>query len=215
VGLTWHDIDALYVSHAHADHVGGIEEFAFSRMFIPPKSKPTICGEQGHAQRPVGSHPQRGPRSRTGDKRFRLNSYFDPIYVELHGPTRGFTWQRMWFRLIEMPHIMPSYGVYFETPSTQSHPYGRGVLYTSDTSAVVRPSDPMDDFYRRASIIFQDCETAPYKSGVHTHYSDLRTLPDDLKRKMWLYHYQDALPLPDAKADGFAGFVTKGQTFDF
>jgi hypothetical protein len=31
---------------------------------------------------------------------------------------------------------------------------------------------------------------------------------------MWLYHYQDG-PLPDAKADGFAGFVNQGQTFEF
>jgi len=31
---------------------------------------------------------------------------------------------------------------------------------------------------------------------------------------MWLYHYQDG-ELPAAVADGFAGFVAKGQVFEF
>jgi len=29
---------------------------------------------------------------------------------------------------------------------------------------------------------------------------------------MWLYNYQD-LDLPDAKEDGFLGFIKKGQEF--
>jgi hypothetical protein len=31
---------------------------------------------------------------------------------------------------------------------------------------------------------------------------------------MWLYHYNPG-HLPDARADGFRGFVKKGQVFDF
>jgi hypothetical protein len=65
-----------------------------------------------------------------------------------------------------------------------------------------------------ADIIFQDCETAPFESGVHSHYGKLKTLPDKMKQKMWLYHYQDG-DLPDARGDGFRGFVVKGQRFDY
>ena len=42
-----------------------------------------------------------------------------------------------------------------------------------------------------ADIIFHDCETLPFKSGVHAHYEDLKTLDDKTRKKMWLYHYQD------------------------
>ncbi len=74
--------------------------------------------------------------------------------------------------------------------------------------------DLMLPLYQEAEIIFHDCETSEKKSGVHAHYTELKTLPSEIKRKMWLYHYQP-LPLPDAKADGFRGFVKKGQCFDF
>jgi hypothetical protein len=42
----------------------------------------------------------------------------------------------------------------------------------------------------------------------------LSALSAEIKRKMWLYHYQPG-PLPDAEKDGFRGFVKRGQTFDF
>ena len=31
------DVDAVYISHLHADHIGGIEWFAFQRKFISKK----------------------------------------------------------------------------------------------------------------------------------------------------------------------------------
>ena len=38
---TFNDIDALLVSHIHADHIGGIEEFAFQMKFVH-KRKPLL-----------------------------------------------------------------------------------------------------------------------------------------------------------------------------
>lgn len=65
-----------------------------------------------------------------------------------------------------------------------------------------------------ADVIYHDCETSPFKSGVHAHYNDLKTLPSATKAKMWLYHYQPG-EKPDALADGFLGYATKGQSYDF
>ena len=98
-----------------------------------------------------------------------------------------------------------------EITNENNNPAAGEVFLTTDTQFA--PSQIMD-FYRRASIVFQDCETSPYKSGVHAHYSELKTLPGDIRAKMWLYHYQDGA-LPDAQADGFAGFVKQGQVFEF
>ena len=49
------------------------------------------------------------------------------------------------------------------------------------------------DFYKQADLIIQDCETTPFKSGVHANYSELVTLPLEIKTKMMLLHYQDIL----------------------
>ncbi len=99
---------------------------------------------------------------------------------------------------------MPTYGLLFTINNTT-------VFITMDTQFVHFYTDTI---YQQADIIFQDCETLPCKSGVHAHYSELKELPPEIKRKMWLYHY-NCNPLLDCKQDGFAGFVAKGQCFDF
>jgi len=55
------------------------------------------------------------------------------------------------------------------------------------------------------------------KSRVHAHYDDLRReLSDETKSKIWLVHYDDKAPeIFNPVADGFRGFVKKGQVFDF
>ena len=51
--------------------------------------------------------------------------------------------------------------------------------------------------------------------GVHPDYDDLKRLDKNVKKRMWLYHYSDlGKNMPDAVADGFAGFVKEGQSFE-
>ena len=85
------------------------------------------------------------------------------------------------------------------------------IFFTSDSQHA--PNQIMD-FYRMADVIFQDCETTPWKSGVHAHYTDLSTLPIEVKRKMWLYHFNQG-ELPDSINDGFKGFVPCRKQFTF
>jgi hypothetical protein len=62
-------------------------------------------------------------------------------------------------------------------------------------------------------MILHDCEIAASPSGVHPPYRELNRLPRAIKAKTWLYGYGDDR-LPDARADGFAGFAVTGQAFD-
>jgi ribonuclease BN (tRNA processing enzyme) len=114
------------------------------------------------------------------------------------------------------PISIPKAGIQVD-PSTLNGPayqvvsgVGPKVFFTTDTQFC---PNQITKFYNSASTIFHDCETAPYYSKVHAHYDDLKTLPPDVKKKMWLYHYQPN-PKQDAKADGFLGFVTRGQEFE-
>ena len=102
--------------------------------------------------------------------------------------------------------IMDTFGLMMSKKDHQT------VYFTTD-SQHCSPAQ-VEHFYHEADIIFQDCETSEIKSGVHANYNELVTLEDDIKNKMWLYHYNPG-KLPDAKADGFKGFVVKGQESDF
>ncbi|MBA2728166.1 MAG: hypothetical protein H0U49_08350 [Parachlamydiaceae bacterium] len=99
---------------------------------------------------------------------------------------------------------MPSFGLFFKVDDLK-------IFITTDTQFT---PDHLMGYYEEADIIFQDCETSSMFSNVHAHYRDLITLNPDIKHKMWLYHYNPG-PLPNAKKDGFQGFVKKGQCFDF
>ena len=114
------------------------------------------------------------------------------------------------FQLIQTVHIMdgfsivPSFGLIFTINGIKT-------FFTTDTQFA---PEQLKDFYEMADVIFHDCETAQFESGVHAHYTKLKTLPEKFRRKMWLYHYQDG-ELPDAPSDGFVGFVKRGQVFDY
>ncbi len=79
---------------------------------------------------------------------------------------------------------------------------------TFDTESIAEVAEDV-------SVIFHDCEVG-YRTGVHAHYDELLTLPPEVRAKMWLYHYNPTeAAKKDAVADGFLGFVQRGQTFTF
>ena len=206
LGLSYLDIENVYISHLHADHVGGLEWLGFSTKFDPRCGKPNLFISQFLKNELWHNVLSGGMRSIQGEIA-DLDTYFNVHAVPKNG---CFIWENIRLRLVQTLHIMdgfhfvPSFGLLFTVND-------KTVFLTTDTQFA---PEQIKDFYKMADVIFHDCETSPYPSGVHAPYSLLRTLPEDYKRKMWLYHYQ-AGPLPDAQADGFRGFVKKGQVFDF
>lgn len=207
LGFNAFDIDDLYISHQHADHIGGMEWLCFSRYFGQNrKCLPDLYLNEKLAASLWNDSLRGGMRSHQGVV-LELDSFFTRVHRV--GRNKSFNWGGANFTPVQTVHVMdgyeivPSYGLLINTDKGEA-------FLTTDTQFCPRQ---IEDFYQRAWIIFQDCEAAPYKSGVHAHYSDLKTLPPEIKGKMWLYHYPD-YELPDAKADGFAGFITKGQSFE-
>lgn len=214
------DIDAFYISHLHADHVN-LEMVAFHRYFLPKRD------EAGNRIKPklfmvtplmkeLWDNTLSGGLESVQGKIMTLTDYFEckPV-VE----NESFEWEGYRFTPIQTVHVRSgyiikhSYGLAVQKinqlqSGEAAIDYGRYDAYiTSDTQFDMG----LMEFYDRANIIFHDCETGNYKSIVHSHYSDLKTLPDRIRKKMWLYHYNQ--PEPTFKEDGFAGFVEKGQEF--
>jgi hypothetical protein len=141
-----------------------------------------------------------------------LSTYFDVTGLANNG---SFNLGEVDFKTIQTLHVIAdttfvkSFGLMITVPHVDSP---KKVLITSDTQYA--PSY-LNGFIRSSDVVFHDCETTPYASGVHAHYQDLVRLPEDIKSKMWLYHYNSLSGLPDAVSDGFKGFVAKGQVFDF
>ncbi len=204
-GYSYVDITDIYISHLHSDHAGGLEYIGLSTQFDTRCEKPNLYLSKDIAAT-LWSNYLSGAMSIIEGDLADINTFF---CIKSIDSDRSFLWQQIKFNLVKVMHVdgkylvMPSYGLFFNTGQNQ-------VFITTDTKFC---SNWSEDYYKHATLIFQDCEISTKKTPVHAHYDELVTLPDHIKIKMWLYGYQPG-PLPSAKKDGFNGFVECGQTFE-
>lgn len=223
MNLSCLDIDAVYISHLHADHVGGMEWLGFGAYFDPrytrlrtgqPKHLTGIEGGYKPKVRPqlfcqrnlmidLWDHSLSGGMRGLEGVDATLETYFEPQPVETNG---HFVWEGIRFDIVQAVHvsarysIMDTFGLMFNCPAT-----GKRLYHTSDVQFC--PKTSIEAYYREADWILHDCETLylpvmdeqdrptgevrAFMSGVHSHYDDLLTLPDAIRAKMVLIHYQD------------------------
>jgi ribonuclease BN (tRNA processing enzyme) len=211
IGLSYKDIQYIYITHLHNDHIGGMEFLAFSSYFDPTCPKPHLYCHKWLVD-DLWSFSLKGGLASIQGQILNLHDYF-----EVHGLGNGerFTWQQIQFDIIQAVHVyngywvVPTFGLFIIAPDS-----GKKVYLTSDTQLYLEYLSPG---YAQADLIIQDCETSSFRTGVHSHYEELRTLASEIKAKMYLWHYQDNVTQEfdhwqeEAHQDGFAGFLAQGE----
>jgi len=210
------------ITHSHADHMGGLEEVGLlSRYgahrdehpkpsFIITDSYKKILWEQSlrggmaYGEFTNGRHltfedyftqikPERIAASPRPLYKSRCGSIDLKIYRTKHIPGNTGSWRTAFY----------SCGILVD----------ERILFPGDTLFDIELLDMMLKRYPSIEWIFHDCQFFP--GGIHAYYGELKTLPEDVKKKMLLCHYGDNLEKFSAKADGFAGFTQRGCYYDF
>jgi ribonuclease BN (tRNA processing enzyme) len=199
------DISKVYISHLHSDHIGGLELLALRSKFDSRCSKPELYLPESLIT-PLWENSLKGGLSTLAEK-VSLETYFKVIpCVEL----QPFSWQGLQLTPFFSYHApqedgyMPCFGLWIESEKTK--------IFLSNDSQYT--PEYHEQRFQAADYIFHDCETGEFKSGVHAHYTELIQMAPDIKKKTYLYHYEDRT-LYDAPKDGFAGFVLPGQIIEF
>jgi ribonuclease BN (tRNA processing enzyme) len=170
MGLSLQDIDAVFVSHLHGDHVYGLEEWGF-RSLLQWHIKPQLLIGQDLAL-PLWRHVLSGTM---------LRDYFA---VETLLPSEPLEFGPFTLEIHHVQHVpgASAYGIKVRAD-------GRTVAFTCDTIADIAPW-----FFADTDLVFHDCSFQPlYTETIHAHYEQIKRYPAEFRRKMFLVHYDDSL----------------------
>ena len=189
-GRSQAEVTHVAISHLHADHTGGLEEFAFVSKFVQHR-RPTLIAPRG-LPKLLWKHSLRGGlecvASDTGEAmRCGLDDYFEIVEI-------GSRWQAVGdleMRAFPTDHVpgKKSWGFVVRDPATD----GR-MIFGCDTRTRHREllRDPIEaDF--ASGPIFHDCQfDTAGPATIHIRLSDI-DYPPEVMSRIVLVHYGDDL----------------------
>ncbi len=183
------DITHVAVSHVHADHVGGLEELAFTSRFVH-RPKPTMLLPHDF-RGTLWEQSLRGglewvSDDRDNSLRCTLESYFDCVDLGSEWCDLG----PMSIRSFRTDHVpgKDSWGFVVRDGAS-----GGQMIFGCDTRSrqLELLEDPLPEDFARGPI-FHDCLLSDEPASIHIHLREI-LYPAPVQERIVLVHYHDDL----------------------
>jgi ribonuclease BN (tRNA processing enzyme) len=213
------DVEVLLPTHSHCDHVGGIEYLTLLNRYVAvnlqgrPKIHMIIPEEY---QKILWDATLRGGMEWNEVNQFGSKLVFEDYYdvtrpiVKAENPRQVFelNFKGIKLEFFRTNHIPDSAHEANQAFITYGLLVDDRVFISGDTKF---DRELIDLYADRSEVMFHD--TSFFQNPVHASLEELRTLPKEIKKKMYLMHYSDNWR--EQNIIDFAGFAKQGIRYIF
>ena len=208
-GLDLKNIDNLLLTHPHADHIGGVEELALVDRYVKKQKGNLVITDE--FKQLLWDESLKGGLKVNEEGPLTLDDYFVQVKPELL-QTEPFELYETNIGSINLKLFRTKH-VTCDDPQAFQISYGvvidDKVLFPSDTQFNPEQIEYLTQKYP-VKVIFHDCDFSGYSESVHASYNQLKTLPAEIRKMMYLCHYNGKAEKFNLEEDGFRKLARPG-----
>jgi len=177
-GISLMDVDGIFISHLHADHIGGLEEVALYNKFVLGGRKIDLFVPHKLAV-PLWECLEGG----LGSEGNGLGDYFNThiLYAPVQKVSPHPAIDYIPLKIFTTDHV--------KGMDTYALGIGDHLFYSADTLFDIKLIQTAAEEY---NFIFHDCQMSGYsKNNVHACIEEMLSLPLYMQKRIFLMHYGD------------------------